>query len=116
MFFQIGIVNSWFAAGSKRIGHANNDEATALRSVENAGPVAEAASLVAKLAQLSVFEVEGENRLNGLRYFLAIGADILYRSAAHASGDSAQTLDTRAVAGDGAGDELVPLFPRANLK
>ena len=116
MPFQVGIFEVRLAAGRERVGDAENDEPSALGRIENAGAVGEAAGFVAKFANLAVFSIENFDRLDGLGNFLSVGADVLYRRAAHAAGDAAQALDACAVRHDGVGDEAVPGFSGAHVE
>ena len=116
MLFQVGILNFRLAARDQFVGDANNNEASALGGVEDAGAIAEAAGFVAEFVELSVFKIERENGIDGFRDFLPVGPDVLHRRSAHAAGNSAQTFDPRAIAGDGTGDEFVPLFAGSDFE
>ena len=113
---QVGIVEVRLASGRERVGDAQNDESSALGRIEDAGAVSEAAGLAAEFAYLAVFEVEDLDRLDRLRNFLPIGADILYRRAADAARNAAQALDARAMRHDSVRDEAVPGFSRAGVE
>src|SRR5262249_39080594 len=78
--------------------------------------IAETAGLVTEVPHLAIFKIQDLNRFDGLGNFLTVGADILYGCRAHASGNSAEALDTRAIGGDGAGYELVPVFSCADVE
>ena len=110
MLFQVGIADVGLAPRSECVSDAENDEPSALGRIEDACAVGEAAGFVAKFANLAVFSVEDLDRLDGLRNFLPVGADVLHRRAADAARNAAQALDARAVRHHGVRNEAVPGF------
>ena len=114
--FKSAYSNVGRAAGSKRIGHAQNDEPSALAGVEDARTIGEAAGLATQFANLIIFEIEDLDRLDRLGNLLPIGADVLHRRAAHAARDPAQALDAGAVGQDGVRDEAIPGFACADIE
>jgi hypothetical protein len=73
-------------------------------------PGVESASFGTEFSNLSVYEIEDLNGLDGFGNFLAVSSYILNGGPTHAPWNAAQTLDSRAISGDGAGHESVPLF------
>jgi len=113
---EIGVGDARLAAGSERVGDAQNDEASALSGIEDARTVTEPAGFVAQVAQLAVLQVEDVHRFDGLCDFLSVGADILYRRAADTAGNAAEALHAGAACADGVPDEAVPGFARADVE
>src|ERR1700688_1553568 len=113
---EVGISDPGLAFRCEGIGDAENDEPSALGGVEDASSVGKSASFIAEFADLTVFQVENLHRRNGLGYFLAIGADVLYRRPAHAARNTAETFDAGAASHDGARDEFVPGFPGSHIE
>ena len=115
---EVGIVDARLALGPERKADAQNDEASALAGVEDAGAIAEGAGLAAEFADLNVLvpQVEylhGSNRAGDL---LSVGADILHGRSAHAAGNAAEALDARAASHHGTGNKLIPGFAGADVK
>ena len=92
------------------------DESSALRCVEDAGPVAELAPFIAQIAHLAIVQVENLNRGNGLGHFLSVGADILHGRAAYTAGNAAQAFDAGTANHHGARNEFVPGLSRAGIE
>ena len=113
---EIGVTDARRATGCQGVGDAENDEPSALGSVEDAGPVGKSASFVAEFADLTVFQVENLHFRNGFGYFLAIGADVLYRRAAHAARNAAEALNPCAPGHHGVRYEPVPGFAGASVE
>src|SRR5580692_6416017 len=113
---QVSVSEMRLAAGRECVSDAENDEASALSSVENAGAIVEAAGLGPEFAYLAVLQVKDLDRGYGLRNFLSVSADILYRRAAHTAGDAAQALHSGALRHDGLRDETVPGFAGAGVE
>src|SRR5579872_1527226 len=113
---QVGISEVRLASRRDRVHHAKNDETFALRGIENTRAICEATGLIAKFAYLTVFQVEDLNRLDRLRNFLPVSADVLYWSAAHAARNPAQALNSRAVRHDRMRHEAIPGFSSAHVE
>src|SRR5579862_6229870 len=116
MLLQIGICEVWGAAGCERIGDAEDDEASALSRVEDAGAVGESAGFGAEFADLGVVKVEDFDGLDRVGDFLPIRADVLHRRAANAAGNAAQAFDAGASGSDCLGDNPVPGFAGAGIE
>ena len=54
---QICVLQVRLASGFERIGYPQDDEPTALRGVEDAGAIAEAAGIIAEFMQLAIFQI-----------------------------------------------------------
>jgi hypothetical protein len=115
---EVGIGDTRAAPGRERVSYAEDDESSALGSVEDAGPVAKPAGLRAEFAYLGLFfaQVEDLHRCDGLGYFLPIGADILHGRAAHTARNAAQAFDPRTASHHRVGDKLVPGFAGAYVE
>src|SRR5258708_39761192 len=113
---EVGIANVRRGAGIECVGHAQNDEASALGRVEDTVAVAEFAGFLAQVADLQVLEIEYLHRLNRVRYLLPVGADILHRRSADAAGDPAQALDAATLRHHRMPNESVPGFSSAHIE
>ena len=110
MFFQVCILDARFTAWSQGIGHAQDDEASALTGIEDARSVVEPACLGAKFPNLAVSKIQCEHGSDRLRDLLAVGAHILYGGSAHAARNAAETFHARTISGDGTSHEPVPFL------
>src|ERR1700693_898232 len=90
VLLEVGVGDTRFTPRGQGVGHAENDEASTLAGVEDAGAVAEAAGFRTKFADLTVFCVENLHRSNGVGYFLPVGTDVLHGRAANAARDATQ--------------------------
>src|SRR5580704_6353835 len=113
---KIGVGDVRVAAVLQRIIHLHNDISPALRSIENAGAIAEATGLLAEFVQLSVLEVERHHGINRVRNLLPISPNVLHRSSRHVSGDAAQAFDAGTIVSYYEAHEFVPVFPRASFE
>lgn len=95
---------------------AQDNEPSALARIEDARPVRKSASFVAKLANLLLLEIKYLHRLDRLRNFLPVSADILHGRSADAAGNPAETLHSRAVGRDRLRDKLIPQFARPDVE
>src|SRR5713101_486193 len=116
MLFEVGVIDARLAAQRQRIGYPQDDETSPFAGVEDAGAVLESASFGAEFTYLSVYKIEDLNRLDGFGNFLTVSSHILNGGPAHAPRNAAQTLDPRAISGDGAGHEPVPLFAGPHIE
>src|SRR5579884_3108115 len=100
----------------ERIRDAQNDVPVALGSIQNAGPITEAAIGRSEFTYALFGEIKRHNSGNDVRNFLPVSTDILHRSSAHAAGNATETFDSGAVSLYTVGDELVPVFAGAGGK
>src|SRR5262249_54735731 len=113
-FPQVCILDGWPAVLRKPERNLQHDVFVAMRGVQDAGAVGEAAVGVAPVAYFAGRNLEHAYGGDGLGHLLAIGADVLHRRSADSSGNSAETFKTSAIPGDGHGHEVVPILPRAS--
>jgi len=111
--FEIGIFEGGRAATTEAVMDAEDDVASALFLVEDAGTIAEAAHRAGKNDNAVLLRVEHLYGLDRLRHFLSVGADILDGRSAEAAGDAAQALDAGTVLGDCVGNKCVPIVSRS---
>src|ERR1700722_12861198 len=116
MTLQIGITDAGVASGRKREHNSQNDEAATLGGVEYAAAVGEAAGFMAQFAYLALFQVQHQARFDCFGNFLPVVSDVLHRSSTYASGNAAQTLDSRASGPHRVRDKPVPGFARTGVE
>src|ERR1700677_3490417 len=114
MLLQIGVIHGGGATALQAVVHAQNNVASALGAVEDAGTITESAGRVgqnydAVFFLVRRFEVEGAHGFDGIGDFLPVGADVLYGGGTDAAGDSAEAFDSGAILGDGVSDEVIPV-------
>ena len=76
------------------IGGSQNNVTSAFPRVEDAAAITELAVHRVHLTHFFFAEIKNQHGSNGLRDFLAVSSNVLYRSGADAPWNSAQALDS----------------------
>src|SRR5690606_4398315 len=92
--------------------HGKHDIAAAFDEVENASAIGEPARRIIEFDDLVGDAVKTPDGKDRLRNVLSVSADVLHRSSADRTGNSAQAFDAGEVTPDTFGDESVPIFTR----
>ena len=94
---------------------ARHDIASAIRCIETAVPIGEAALGGAELNKLVLVQIEGPHTIDRRGHFLPIGAHILHRRSADRAGNAREALQAGAVIVDGSLHKLIPILAGCNL-
>src|SRR5262249_35920592 len=96
--------------------HPQNHVPSALTGVEDARAIGKFTIFFFEFLFFTCPEVEHQKRVDRFRDFLSVSSHVLHRSSAHASRNSAQALDTRAVMRDGGRYKPVPVLACAHVE
>ena len=110
---QVGVTDARRAVLAQCESYLQNDVAPALRRIEQAGAIGEAALGVGERLDLERLQVERPHFDDGLGNFLPVRTHVLHRSSAHRAGNSAKTFQPGTIGIDGLRDQRVPIATRS---